>query len=170
LKLEFENAIIFLAIESNVSSQENIMQKVKPVLILFITVLFVITSSFPFASVVLALCSGTGCNNTDPGATGCNADAATVRTMYPASGKARVELRYSDECQTRWSKVFNIASINYWANATLRYWYYHSVYVGPGISTYSNQRYGSGYQACGDVGSSAMNYLINDAARCTTSY
>lgn len=90
------------------------MRKVKPALIILITTIFVIASSFPFASVVLALCSGAGCNNTDPGTTGCNADAATVRTMYPASGKARVELRYSDECQTRWSKVFNIASINYW--------------------------------------------------------
>lgn len=147
------------------------MRKVKPVLVLLITTIFVIASSFPFASVAFALCSGAaGCNNTDPGTTGCNADAATVRTIYPASGKARVELRYSDECQTRWSKVFNIASINYWGNATLRYWYYHSVYLGPGISTYSNQRYGSGYQACGDVGSSAMNYLINDSARCTSSY
>ena len=146
------------------------MRRTKSVLVLLITVIFVIASSFPFASVAFALCSGAGCNNTDPGTTGCNADVATVRTMYPASGKARVELRFSDACQTRWSKVINIASLNYWGNATLRYWYYHSVYLGPGYSTYSNQRYGSGYQACGDVGSSAMNYLINDAARCTGAY
>lgn len=146
------------------------MQKLKPVLVLLITTIFVIASSFPYASVVFALCSGSGCNNTDPGTTGCSAAAATVRTVYPASGKARVELRFSDACQTRWSKVINIASLNYWGNATLRYWYYHSVYLGPGYSTYSNQRYGSGYQGCGDVGATQMNYLINDAARCTTSY
>jgi hypothetical protein len=146
------------------------MRKVKLVLILVITTIFVITSSFPFASVVMALCSGTGCNNTDPNTTGCYADAATVRTVYPASGKARVELRFSDACQTRWSKTVNIAGLNYYANATLRYWYYGAQYIAPGYTVYSNQRYGSGYQACGDVGSSAMNYLINDSARCTTAY
>jgi hypothetical protein len=122
-------------------------------------------------SIALAVtCSGSGCNNTDPGTTGCNADAATVRTVYPPSGKARVQLRFSDTCQTRWSRTVNIATLNYYANATLRYWYYHAVALGPGYSTYSNQRYGSGYQACGDVGSSPMNFLINDSPRCTQAY
>lgn len=97
------------------------MRRTKSVLILSITAILLIASSFPFASVALALCSGAACNNTNPITTGCNSDAATVRTVYPASGKARVELRFSDACQTRWAKTINIASLNYYANATLRY-------------------------------------------------
>lgn len=146
------------------------MRRTKPVLILLITSIFVIVSSFPFASIALALCSGVGCNNTDPITTGCSADAATVKTKYPASGLARVELRFSDACQTRWARTVNIGSLNFYANATLRYWYYGAQYIAPGYTVYSNQRYGSGYRACGDVGTSPMNYLINDLARCTGSY
>lgn len=144
------------------------MRRIKPTLLLLIATIFAIASSFLYASIVFALCSGAACNNTDPGTTGCNAGAATVRRVYPPS--ARVELRFSDACQTRWSQVWNLYSQNYWGNATLRYWYYHSVYLGPGYSAYSNQRYGSGYQACGAVGPSPMNYLINNSANCTGSY
>lgn len=146
------------------------MRRTKSVLILLITAILVIVSSFPFASVALALCSGAACNNTNPITTGCSADAATVKTKYPASGLARVELRFSDACQTRWAKTVNIGSLNFYANATLRYWYYGAQYVAPGNNVYSNQRYGSGYRACGDVGTSSMNYLINDLARCTGAY
>lgn len=146
------------------------MQKVKMVLIVLIAMMIAIVSSFPFANTAYALCSGAGCNNTDPQSTGCSADAATVKTKYPASGLARVELRFSDACQTRWARTVNIGSLNYYANATLRYWYYGAQYIAPGYTVYSNQRYGSGYRACGDVGTSPMNYLINDLARCTGSY
>jgi len=136
-------------------------------------------ASFVVGSLIIALqpmivawavtCSGSGCNNTDPGITGCAQDAATVKRAYP-SERARVELRFSDTCQTRWARTFNIADLNYWANATLRYYYYYNAYIGPGYNVYSNQRYGSGYRACGDVRSAPMNYLINDIQYCTGSY
>jgi hypothetical protein len=146
------------------------MRKLKFFLIVLISIVVTILSIFPLAGIVYALCNGTACNNTDPQSTGCSASAATVRTKYPASGLARVELRFSDACQTRWARTYNISSLNYYANATLRYWYYKALYIAPGINVYSNQRYGSGYQGCGDVAGSPMNYLINDSARCTTSY
>jgi hypothetical protein len=146
------------------------MRKAKMVLVVLITIMLAIVSSFPLATVVYALCSGAACNNTNPITTGCNADVATVKTAYPPSGLARVQLRFSDACQTRWARTVNIGSLNFYANATLRYWYYGAQYIAPGNTVYSNQRYGSGYQACGDVGTSPMNYLINDSARCTGSY
>jgi hypothetical protein len=139
-------------------------------LIVSLATVIAIVSSFPFAGTAYALCSGSACNNTDPQTTGCSADAATVKTKYPASGLARVELRFSDACQTRWARTYNIGSLNFYANATLRSWYYKALYIAPGINIYSNQRYGSGYRACGDVGTSPMNYLINDLARCTGAY
>lgn len=146
------------------------MRKVKAVLIISIALMIVIVSSFPPAGVAYALCSGAACNGTDPQLTGCSADAATVKTKYPASGLARVELRFSDACQTRWARTYNIGSLNYYANATLRYWYFEANYIAPGINVYSDQRYGSGYRACGDVGTSPMNGLINDLPRCTGAY
>jgi hypothetical protein len=96
------------------------MRKAKIVLFVLITIMLPIVSGFPLATVAYALCSGSGCNNTDPQTTGCSADAATVKTKYPASGLARVELRFSDACQTRWARTVNIGSMNYYANATLR--------------------------------------------------
>ncbi|WP_172634556.1 DUF2690 domain-containing protein [Anaerolinea thermophila] len=113
-------------------------------------------------------CSGSACNNTDPGTTGCNVDAATIHRKVFTNTK--VQLRFSDTCQTRWSKTINKASINFYGNATLRYYYYGAVYLGPGYSVYSNQRFGMGYQACGKVGASPMNYLINDTDKCTAVY
>lgn len=122
----------------------------------------------PTSAAIAVTCSGSSCNNTDPGTTGCNADAATVyRKTFT---NTEVHLRFSDTCQTRWSKTFNSAEINYYGNATLRYYYYGAVYLGPGYSVYSNQRYGTGYQACGNVGALPMNYLVNDADKCTASY
>lgn len=56
-----------------------------------------------------ATCSGTGCNGTDPGQTGCSADGRTVAytNIVNSSGTAvgRVELRWSPTCQTNWSRV-----------------------------------------------------------------
>lgn len=146
------------------------MRKATIALVVVITTMIMVASSYPFAGVAYALCSGSGCNNTDPQTTGCSADAATVKTKYPASGLARVELRFSDACQTRWARTYNIGSLNYYANATLRYWHFKALYIAPGINVYSNQRYGSGYRACGDVGTSPMNGLINDLPRCTGAY
>jgi len=146
------------------------MQKFKIVLMVSIAIVIASVSSFPLSGIAYALCSGSGCNNTNPQTTGCSADAATVKTKYPASGLARVELRFSDACQTRWARTVNIGSLNYWVNATLRYWYYGVQYVAPGYTAYSNQRYGPGYRACGDAGISPVYGLINDLARCTGSY
>jgi len=142
--------------------------KMKIVKFIFALLLIVILSLRPESIVLAVTCSGYSCNNTDPGTTGCNADAATIyRKIFT---NTEVQLRFSDTCQTRWSKTFNDGDLNYYGNATLRYYYYGAVYLGPGYSVYSNQRYGMGYQACGDVGAYPMNYLINDSAKCTSSY
>jgi hypothetical protein len=70
------------------------MRKIKTTLIPMIVVMIVVVSSFPLAGIAYALCSGAACNGTDPQTTGCSADAATVKTKYPPSGLARVELRF----------------------------------------------------------------------------
>src|ERR1051325_7081320 len=94
------------------------MRKVKPFLVLLITTLFVIASSFPFATIALAAtCSGTGCNGLYASSTGCG--TATTRAIaYPAS--TTLELRRSNDCQTWWTRITNAdPSRNLWGVATL---------------------------------------------------
>lgn len=95
------------------------MRKVKPVLVLLITTLFVIVSSFPFASVAFAACSGSGCNGYFASSTGCGTSVTNVKTIFPAS--SRVDLRYSTNCSTLWAKTTNTDGLgrSFYANATL---------------------------------------------------
>lgn len=149
------------------------MRKAKPVLALLITTVLVIASSFPFASTVFAAtCSNTGCNGQFASSTGCgNAGRVTnSKTIFPASG--RVDLRFSLDCATLWTKTTNTDSLgrSLQANATL--WFpnsptYYTVSSGGPIavnsSVVSQQRYGGGianppgFLACGKVSTTAIS-------------
>lgn len=50
-----------------------------------------------------AACSKGGCNGLDPNVTGCDLNAKTLSTRNFAQGK--LELRYSNTCETKWAKV-----------------------------------------------------------------
>lgn len=101
----------------------------------------------------LALCSGSACNGTDPASTGCASSAATVRQKWPYGnpGPIKLELRFSDDCNTFWARSWNFSGFDLYINATLRNRYWHQRLSPTNDSTYSSQRYGStGFQACGD--------------------
>ena len=97
------------------------MRKVKPVLVLLITTLFMIASSFPFASVAFAAtCSGTGCDGLYASSTGCaSTNTTTTRAIaFPAS--TTLALRRNSDCKTWWTRVTNAdPSRNLWGVATL---------------------------------------------------
>ena len=61
--------------------------------------------------VVVPALSGYGYDNTDPIATGCSADATTMKTKNIldkwGSVVGRIELRYSINCHTAWGRVTN---------------------------------------------------------------
>lgn len=145
------------------------MSKHKLVVILFVTILLVIVSSFTFSSSVFAAtCTGSGCNGLNPHTTGCDASATTVRVIYPAS--SRVELRKSliSQCSTYWARTRNTDDVlkrSFYANATLwypvgGYLYYYTTSSPAPIAylqvVYTLQRYYSafppGLKACGYVG------------------
>jgi hypothetical protein len=108
---------------------------------------FIIFTLLAFPSgQVSALCSGSACNGTDPGTTGCAADAATVRQKWPYGTPGPV-------------------------NATLKNWYWRQRNVPPNDTVYSNQRYGSnGFQACGDYRSSPFTGPVTASGTCTSIY
>lgn len=157
------------------------MQKAKPVLVLLITTLFVITSSFPFASVAFAAtCSGSGCNGLFATPTGCDVSVTSIKTIFPAS--ARVDLRRSSTCSTFWAKTTNTDSLNrsFYANAT--FWYQNNGTKSYSVSSpgaiaknqyvYTQQRYYSianppGLIACGKISTSAISGPLGTP--CTTS-
>ena len=65
--------------------------------------------SVPVGTAVSA-CSGTGCEGKDPAATGCSTGARTVIAANLTLGiggptVGLVELRWSDTCETNWSRV-----------------------------------------------------------------
>lgn len=111
-----------------------------------------------------ASCSGSGCSNTNPNSTGCDASGVTtVATIYPAS--SRVDLRNSSLCGTQWAKTTNTDSPGrlMYLNATLKT-YYYTASPSPlpvGQYVYSNQRYGSGYKACGYASLSYIGGLVS---------
>ena len=69
------------------------MRKFKPILVLLLTTVFMVASSFPFAPAAYAAsCSGTGCDGLFASSTGCG--TVTTRAIaYPAS--TTLELRRS---------------------------------------------------------------------------
>ena len=140
------------------------MRKEKPVLVLLITTLFVIVSSFPFASVVFAAtCGGTNqpsCNGLFASSTGCGT-ASTKATSYPAS--TRLELRRSSDCSTFWARATNMDGTgrNMWGVATIKPYDSYTTYSGGAIAVgqmiASRQRYSTasgtaGFNACGYFG------------------
>ena len=151
------------------------MRKAKPVLILLVTTIFVMVSSFPFASVVFAAtCSGSTCNNKDPHVTGCDTNVTTLSYAFPAN--ATVTLRKSNVCTTYWSRTSNASSPqqSLYLNATLRYTSTANYYRGTlwpvayGQTVYSNQRYNQYYKACGAASTAEINIPITTpSANCT---
>lgn len=136
------------------------MRKVKPILVLLVTTIFMIASSFLFASAAFAAtCSGTGCNGLFASSTGCG--TATTRAIaYPAS--TTLELRRSNDCKTWWTRVTNAdPSRNLWGVATLYHYLsrftteYTGGAVAPGSTLISRQKYSAStnltgnFNACG---------------------
>jgi len=167
--LKWNYCICYSALQ-NYKHKEKMMQKLKPVLILLLTILFVLAGSFPLASVVLAAtCSGTGCNGSFASSTGCGDSVTNVKTIYPAS--SRVDLRYSTNCYTLWAKTTNTDGLgrSFYANATLWFQsspYYYSVSSGGKIAVnkavVSQQRYSGianppGWLACGHISANPIS-------------
>jgi hypothetical protein len=62
------------------------------------------------AGATVASCAGTGCEGKDPAASGCSADGRTISRANLTRGVGGpvvglVELRWSDRCETNWSRV-----------------------------------------------------------------
>jgi hypothetical protein len=80
------------------------------ILALFLTA-FLSVLAAPSASAapqaIQASCSGTGCDNKDPAATGCSSGSTTVDSQ--TTSKGTFELRWSPTCQTNWVRVANYA-------------------------------------------------------------
>lgn len=146
------------------------MRRTKLVLIVFITTLFVVASSFPFAPIAFAAtCSGNSCNGQFASSTGCGSSVTNVKTIFPAS--SRVDLRFSTNCYTLWAKTTNTdgSGRSFYANATLWYQtspYYYSVSSGGKIAVnlavVSQQRYSGianppGWKACGHISSNPIS-------------
>lgn len=116
-------------------------------------VIFAFTVLVSLSGQALALCNGSACNGTDPASTGCSDSTATVRQKWPYGnpGPIKLELRFSDDCNTFWARSWNYSGFEYYINSTLKNWYWHQRLSPSNDSTYSSQRYGSnGFQACGD--------------------
>lgn len=102
---------------------------------------------------LLAGCSGSGCNGTDPHATDCD-DTATTITSHSIS-YGYTQIRKSTECTTYWARTYHTSSTSHYANSTLKYYYWIGSLspIGQYQSMYTSQRYaGSGYEGCGYLG------------------
>lgn len=67
----------------------------------------------PIDSAFAVTCSGSSCNNKSPQSTGCAASGVTLRYTYiredgAGPNLAKVELRSSTVCKTRWSRVTSL--------------------------------------------------------------
>jgi hypothetical protein len=138
-------------------------------------ILFVPHSAF--AKPLLATCSGTGCNGTDPGNTGCGGSGTTLAMNYPAS--TTLELRFSTGCHTYWSRSTNMDAYgrSFYANATLwpqGYSVSSPAPIAVYSSVYSQQQYKSGtgtngFNACGYVSGSYIYPPVSKSASCAPS-
>jgi hypothetical protein len=139
------------------------------IIFIVIAIMFLVQ---PSGYVHAATCSGSGCNNTDPHVTGCDANVTTLSYAFPSS--ATVSLRKSNICITYWSRTVNQNAQPRYINATLRYTstanYYRGTLspVANGQTVYSNQRYNQYYKACGAASTAEINTPITSpAANCT---
>jgi hypothetical protein len=99
-----------------------------------------------------ATCSGYGCDNQDPVATGCDAGAYTVTSApitYQGITYGTVELRWSPACQTNWARttvnssylgLMRYANVYRQAPYAQADWHY----TGPGNPIYGNMLYAPG--------------------------
>jgi hypothetical protein len=74
-------------------------QRVLSAMVVAVLAIFVMPAPPAFA----VTCSGSGCEGKNPQTTGCSADAITAASASIPDGK--VELRWSQTCQTFWSRV-----------------------------------------------------------------
>jgi hypothetical protein len=101
-------------------------------------------------------CSGYGCDNVDPIASGCSADAYTVTSgrVYDFNHGNQylgiVELRYSPKCGTNWTRVTSAIGVTY-LQAIVQRFYVNPIYYndqGNYTSVWSNMVYAPSTKAC----------------------
>lgn len=121
--------------------------------ILSVGILLFVWLLWPTVQISLAAtCSGSGCNNTNPNSTGCDASATTLESAYYPNCSS-IRLRYSNICYTRWARTQN-GGYYKWTKATLKGFYLITRYIAPNQAVYTNQQYSEPYpgwnwQACG---------------------
>ena len=120
-------------------------------------------------------CSGPACNGQDPGPTGCSAKCGTVEEVEIRDSEGiivgTVELRWSEICQTNWSRVCNTSDHrNLWLRAYLRdsdgMILEDTVVQNDGLSIYSNMW----YAPTGQVRVSACGIIEDCAEVCTAAH
>ncbi len=151
------------------------MYKVLPKLFGILLFVLIVLGFFsqPSKHVLATPCSGTGCNGTDPHETGCDGNASTVSTVYPAN--AKLELRRSVNCITLWTRITNLASGNRYPRATLRKYYATKTYrnttytIAPNAFIWTKQYYNNGgmpidsdWYSCGLVASTYSPTAVTD--------
>jgi hypothetical protein len=88
-----------------------------------------------------ATCSGTGCNNTLPYATGCNSGASLIHTYYVAGG--RFDMFYSGTCQTNWIQ-WSGPNVCTWKRVQSAYGSWTTWEIDQATWSYSRQIYAPG--------------------------
>ena len=110
-----------------------------------------------------ATCSGTSCNDTDPSYTGCSNGSYSLTSRYIYRYNvdkrinetvARIDLRYSPSCKTKWARIQNLTNpgTSLWVALRPNHWIYPTLYnMGWGWTFWTRQRYApsSPMQACG---------------------
>jgi hypothetical protein len=125
----------------------------------------------PSQQVNAATCYKSGCNNTNPHSTGCDASAGNVAVMYPASSKVELRRSLLSACETLWTRTKNTDALNrsFYAYATLRFystpytWYNSPSPIPKNAVIYTNQWHDplvADWHACGYVGSSYISYPV----------
>ncbi|WP_164842369.1 DUF2690 domain-containing protein [Actinoplanes solisilvae] len=69
-----------------------------------------------------ATCYASTCDNKDPEATGCGADAETKQSLANPDGGYRLELRYSPTCRAAWARgvAYQSFKVQSFSGGTLR--------------------------------------------------
>ncbi|MFF9452537.1 DUF2690 domain-containing protein [Streptomyces flaveolus] len=72
-----------------------------------VTAAVALTALLPMGTAQAAGCKGSGCTGKNPQATGCGADARTLKgsRIPPAGGGPAVELRVSPSCSAAWARI-----------------------------------------------------------------
>lgn len=127
-------------------------------------------------------CWGDWCSGQDPVATGCDADAVTLDTVYADNGGGKLDIRWSPTCQTNWARwqqyptgwCLNCSPAAIVARQDTGYTQTYSfedngvaqdgqTYWTPMIYSPQHHVYAGAYMYCGDSGlfSAAMDCALN---------